>query len=382
MDVMQLADSILNKNKDSAAFATNQSFQQLKEYLRRYYTAAQDSSWQTIPTGVKALRKGKSSPIVPIIKQHLQLTGDYSGTDTSQVYNDSLSVAIKSYKQRNGFDSTDAITDSVIKTLNVSPKERLEQIVVNLNRMQWMPQVKKENMIEVNIPTFMLNVYEANKKAFDMKVVVGKEGSNTMMFNGDLNQIVFSPYWNVPESIVKDEIMPAMKSDPAYLKKKNMEIVKKNDSVPVIRQLPGKDNSLGRVKFLFPNTYDIFFHDTPAKGLFEQDKRAFSHGCIRLEDPVKLATYLLKDDPSWTPEKIQQAMNSGKEQFVKLKNSMPVSITYYTAWVDENGGLNFREDVYGQDKKTAAHLFTDAAYLQTPASIDSASKKDTGHMRL
>jgi murein L,D-transpeptidase YcbB/YkuD len=222
----------------------------------------------------------------------------------------------------------------------------------------------------------MLNVYEGNSKAFEMKVVVGKQGTNTTMFTGDLNQIVFSPYWNIPASIVKNEIMPAIKNNPNYLQKNHMEIVKKNDSVPTIRQMPGKDNPLGKVKFLFPNSYDIFFHDTPAKGLFEKSKRAYSHGCIRLEDAKKLAAYLLKDDPSWTSEKIDQAMNSGKEQFVRVKRSVPVVITYFTAWVDENGQLNFRDDVYQHDAKTAERMFGTASLTQ-PIPQNDSTKKDT-----
>jgi murein L,D-transpeptidase YcbB/YkuD len=197
------------------------------------------------------------------------------------------------------------------------------------------------------------------------------------MFSGDLNQVVFSPYWNIPASIVEEEILPAMKTNPDYLQKNHMEIVKKNDSLPVIRQAPGPDNPLGKVKFLFPNSYDIYFHDTPAKGLFEKNKRAYSHGCIRLEDAKALAVFLLKDDAAWTPEKIEEAMNSGKEQFVKVKNPVPVVVTYFTAWVDENGHLNFRDDVYHHDIKTKEKMFgTTVAMRQTP-QIDSVSRETT-----
>ena len=203
----------------------------------------------------------------------------------------------------------------------------------------------------------MLHVYEQGKKAFDMEVVVGKEGSNTTMFAGNLNQIVFSPAWKIPASIVQDEILPAMKKDPNYLKKHNMEIVKQNNNLPEIRQLPGPQNSLGKVKFLFPNSFDIYLHDTPHKGLFGINKRAFSHGCIRLADAEKMAQYVLRNDPEWTPEKIKTAMNSGKEQYVKVKNPVPVVITYFTAWVDESGQLHFREDIYGHDQQAAHKLF-------------------------
>ncbi len=190
-----------------------------------------------------------------------------------------------------------------------------------------------------------------------MEVVVGKEGTNTMMFTGELNQIVFSPYWNIPASIVRDEILPAIKKDPAYLKRKDMEIVSKTDTLPVIRQLPGTQNSLGKVKFLFPNTYDIYFHDTPDKSLFKKTNRAFSHGCIRLANAEKMASYLLRNQPEWTPAKIEEAMNSKKENNVKLKDPVLVVITYFTAWLNNAGELNYRNDVYGHDKNLSKKMF-------------------------
>jgi murein L,D-transpeptidase YcbB/YkuD len=148
-----------------------------------------------------------------------------------------------------------------------------------------------------------------------------------------------------------------MANNPDYLANQNMEEIGTEDGLPKIRQLPGGKNSLGRVKFLFPNSFNIYFHDTPAKALFEKDKRAYSHGCIRLAEPEKMAHYLVRNNPEWTPEKINSAMNSGNEQFVKLKKPVPVIITYYTAWVDENGQLNFRDDIYTHDQKLASKMF-------------------------
>lgn len=191
-----------------------------------------------------------------------------------------------------------------------------------------------------------------------MNVVVGKEGHNTTMFTGDLNQVVFSPHWNVPPSIVKNEILPAMSRNPDYLASQNMEITGDEGGLPKIRQKPGGENALGQVKFLFPNSFNIYFHDTPSKSLFDRDKRAYSHGCIRLSDPFKMAQYLLRNQPEWSPERIMDAMNSGEEKFVKVKNPVPVFITYYTAWVDERGQLNFRDDIYDHDQKLAKKMFT------------------------
>lgn len=388
-DVLQLADSILNKQtdskykqSDSLTGGVKTPYGLLKDQLRTYYSISEKGGgWQPIPIGIRKFKKGSSSPVVAAIKKRLLLTGELAGGDTSQVYNDSLVAAIKTYKLRNGFDSSASLSDSLIMNMNIPVTQRIEQILINMNRMMWMPDITSQQLIEVNIPEFMLNVYEGTAKAFAIKVVVGKEGANTTMFSGDLNQIVFSPYWNIPSSIVEEEILPAMKKDANYLQKHHMEIVSKKDSVPELRQVPGNDNPLGKVKFLFPNSYDIYFHDTPAKGLFEKSKRAFSHGCIRLQDARKLANYLLKDDASWNPEKIDQAMNSGKEQYVRVKKPVPVAITYFTAWVDEYGQLNFRDDIYKHDEKTREKLFGTASLTQPTLQNDS-TRMDTAKRKI
>jgi murein L,D-transpeptidase YcbB/YkuD len=356
-NAMELADTILNRNDSVLMRGVNDQYYLLKNQLRLYHQIAKSRGWDSIKPINKKISKGSSSPGIALIKKRLRLTQQLPGNDTSLIYNDSLELAIKSIQEQHGLKTDGIISDSLVKILNAPVEQRMEQILMNMNRAAWSPARKDSNRIQVNIPSFMLYVYEGVKKVFDMQVVVGKQGTNTTMFTGSLNQIVFSPHWNLPKSIVKDEIMPAMKKDPNYLKKKNMEIVKQNDSIPTIRQLPGPDNSLGKVKFLFPNSYDIYFHDTPKKELFNRQVRAYSHGCIRLADAAKLAEYLLRNNPGWSADKIQQAMNSNKEQYVKLEKPVPVVISYYTTWVDENGRLNFRNDIYGHDKKTTLKLF-------------------------
>jgi murein L,D-transpeptidase YcbB/YkuD len=198
-----------------------------------------------------------------------------------------------------------------------------------------------------------------------MPVIVGKEGSGTMAFADRITTVVFSPYWNLPQSIVQNEIKPALQKDPDYLKKRNMEIVKQEGDYMQIRQLPGKDNALGSVKFLFPNSFDIYLHDTPNKDLFAQQNRALSHGCIRVAKPDSLAAFILRGQSEWTPEKIAAAMNGNQEQTVKVNRPVPVAITYYTAWSGNNGKLHFRKDVYGFDQQTAARMFTNASVPAT-----------------
>lgn len=358
-DPLATADSILNKkHKDDKYFENvNAPYKGLKDQLGKYYSIAKAGGWPQI-TAKKTLKKGVSDPSIPIIKKRLEITGEMVGKDSSQVFNDTLENAVKVFQTTMGYKPDGVITAQLIKDMNVPATERLKQILLNMGRMRWMPTEPDGRLIIVNIPEFVLHVYENKKKAWDMNVVVGKEGHNTTMFTGDLNQIVFSPYWNVPPSIVQKEILPKLASNPDYLASQNMEQTGTDENgVPKIRQLPGERNSLGKVKFLFPNSFNIYFHDTNAKDLFSRDKRAFSHGCIRLSEPEKMAQYLLRDQPEWTTEKIEEAMNSGNEKYVKLKNPVPVIITYYTAWVDDNGRINFRDDIYSHDQTLGSKMF-------------------------
>ena len=351
-DPLEYADSLLNKKHKNGKYYEddNTAYKGLKEQLQKYYAIAAKGGWPVI-TG-KQFKIGSSSPEVLKIKIRLQGIGEMPA-DSTPIFNAQLENAVKTFQTSLGLTPTGTVNESLIKDMNVPAVKRVEQILINMDRMRWMPEAEG-NLILVNIPEFVLHVFEGKKKAFDMNVVVGKEGHNTMMFKGDLSQIVFSPYWNITPDIVKEEIMPAIAKNPNYLASHNMEMTPGGG----VRQLPGEKNSLGKVKFLFPNSFNIYFHDTPAKSLFSKDKRAYSHGCIRLSDPVKMAQYLLRNQPEWTAEKIDAAMNSGNETFVKINKSVPVIITYYTAWVDENGLMNFRDDIYNQDGQLAKKMFT------------------------
>ncbi len=359
-DPLLLADSILSKkHKDNKYFEdANESYKSLKNQLTLYYEITKKGGWPSVKADKKSYKKGSSSPVLADIKRHLTMTGDMPAGDTSRLFTDTLEKGVKNYQARFGYTPDGVIGASFLKEMNVSAGARLQQILLNLERMRWLPSRPEGDMILVNIPEFVLHVYDGKKNVWNMNVVVGKEGHNTMMFSGDLNQVVFSPYWNVPVSIVKSEILPSIAKDPGYLARNNMEQTGTEGGYPVIRQLPGPDNSLGKVKFLFPNSFNIYFHDTNAKSLFSKDKRAYSHGCIRLAEPEKMAQYLLRHQPEWTDSKIFDAMNSGNEKYVKLKEPVPVFITYYTAWVGENGQLNFREDIYDHDKKLTARMFS------------------------
>lgn len=357
VDPLALADSILTKkHKDEKYYEdVNEMYAGLKKNLQLYYTLAKAGGWPSIVASKTALKAGVEDASIPAIKKRLQLTADMPGADSSRLFTDTLELAVKKFQLRHGYKQDGMITAGLVKDMNVPAIQRLKEILVNMDRMRWLPQKPVGNLIIVNLPEFMLHVYDGNKKVFDMVVVVGKVGNNTMMFNGDLNQIYFSPYWNVPQSIIKNEIMPAMSRNPNYLAGKNMEQIGGG-----IRQKPGPGNALGKVKFIFPNSFNMYFHDTPSKSLFGRDKRAFSHGCIRLSEPQKMAEWLLRNDPDWTTEKIVSAMNQTTEKGVRLKEAVPVFIIYYTAWVDDAGQLNFRDDVYQHDSELMEKMFTPA----------------------
>jgi murein L,D-transpeptidase YcbB/YkuD len=360
-DPIQLADSLLSKkHKDNKYFEDiNTSYKALKDQLQQYVDIHKKGGWPAIPAMEKPLKKGVSAHQIPVIKKYLAITGDMPGNDTSAVFDDTLVQGITHIQQRFGYKPTGTLSKDLVREMNVPVRNRIEQLLINMGRMRWMPSQPNGTLIIVNIPEFTLHLLQDGKKQFDMAVVVGKEGHSTTQFTGTMNQIVFSPYWNVPPRIVTNEILPAIEKNKHYLAENEMEDQgdKDGDGIPDIRQLPGDKNSLGRIKFLFPNNFDIYLHDTPAKSLFSRDKRAFSHGCIRLADAQKMAEYLLRNDPDWNSEKIVEAMNKKEPQVVKLKNTAEVFITYYTAWVDDEGRLNFREDVYGHDKEIRARLF-------------------------
>jgi len=358
--ISEMADSFLAGNTNKKSFADlNESFRLLKGPLQQYIAIVKKGGWPTIEADVKKINIGSTTPVIAIIKKRLQITGEFSGTDTTGLFSPELENAIKTYQLNHGFKVTGIITEALAKDMNISPNARLQQLLINMQRMRWMPTRPEGRLIIVNIPEFEVYVDSGKNILFQMDVVVGAQGHNTTMFSGNLNQVVFSPYWDIPASIVKKEVVPGMKRDKQYLEKRDMEITGHEGGLPIVRQKPGEKNALGRVKFLFPNSFDIYMHDTPEKGFFKRTERDLSHGCIRLSDPVKMADYILRDSKIWTPEKIDSAMNSGVEQFVRVKNPVPVIITYYTSWVDDKGVLHFADDIYGHDGKMALKMFSD-----------------------
>jgi murein L,D-transpeptidase YcbB/YkuD len=346
-------DSLL---KDSAAslFSTNFSNRQynlLKTELQKYRHIDSMDSWQPLPAKGMIYRRTDSAAIISEIRKRLYLLGDLPENSGSGLFDDSLEQAVKSFQYRYGLQEDGVAGPAFFQALNIPLEDNISRLIVNMERTRWVPEPLHNEYLIINIPAFTLYAYDHDTLAFKMNVVVGRDIHKTVVFNGNLKYIVFSPYWNIPASITKKEILPALKKDPGYLRKNNMEW-----NGNKIRQKPGPSNSLGLVKFLFPNSYNIYLHDSPAKSLFTEESRAFSHGCIRLANAKKLAEFLLRKDSSWNEKKITAAMHRGREQYVTLEDPVPVYIAYLTAWVDDQGRLNFRKDIYRRDKALESML--------------------------
>lgn len=373
LNVVALLDSLVyNKGGNIEQWEpVNRVYSRLQEKLGVYAAIDHNGGWDTLPLQKKTFTKGSKDSVVLWLKHRLAKEDDAYLPDSTLLFDDSLKTAVNKARERYGLSPNGKADEALFKELNVPVSKRIEQLLINMERGRWLPAVDTTVYIVANIPDFTLRVFEEGKVALSMNIVVGTVANNSVIFTDKLKYVVFAPYWNVPSSITRNEIMPAMKRNKNYLARNNMEITGYNGSIPVVRQKPGKNNSLGLVKFLFPNSYNIYFHDTPSKSLFERDQRAFSHGCIRLQHPFELAKYLLRDQPQWTDEKITEAMNGSKEIWVTLPQSIPVMITYFTAWVDADNQIHFNKDIYGHDKKLAERLFNS----DTP-SIEQAQQSE------
>src|SRR2546428_621499 len=370
------AITALLKNGPEAQYDSviiSNQFTLLQNYLRKYYAIEKNTNWDSIANKAKVLKVGDKNSSIPLIKKRMYLLNDQTSNDSSTTFTKELKKAVIAFQKSNGIKEDGVIGPQVLSELNRPIHDRVVQILVNLERCKWIQAKQNNTFIIVNIPEFKMHVYEGSTLSWSWSVIAGKANTNTISFTGNMKYIVFSPYWNVPESIIQSEIIPETIKKPSYISQHNMEVRSgKNVISPesitwskyqetgfpyTIRQKPGGSNALGYAKFLFPNEYNIYLHDTPEKSLFNQTNRMFSHGCIRIAEPLKLAQFLLKADTTWTEEKIKETMYKGEEKFVTLKKTVPVFIGYLTTWVDENHRLNFRNDIYGHDAKLAKQLF-------------------------
>lgn len=335
-----------------------QIYYQLRKGLQRYREISRNGGWGTIslPEGKQKIHPGENVPSVAQLRKRLALTGEFSGAEEGTVYDEPLVAAVKALQVRNGLNADGVVDKVMIDALNIPVAERIKTIVVNMERMRWLPDKISDldEYIGVNIPAFQMHYVRDGKTVLTSRVIVGDEANNTVVFSGRMSYLVFSPYWNIPKSIVNEEIMPALEKDPQYLEKNDMEW-----NGEQLRQRPSDANSLGRVKFMFPNGNNIYLHDTPAKSLFKKEDRALSHGCVRVQKARELAIRILEGDKKWNVEKIDAAMRSASEQQYSLNRKIPVYIAYFTAVADENGFVAFFDDIYKRDNRLAKQLYND-----------------------
>ncbi|WP_343696435.1 L,D-transpeptidase family protein [Flavobacterium sp.] len=339
-------------------------YYKLQNVLQRYRNIEKNGLWKKIAideANFKELKPLDSGKVIQQIRERLFVVGDLKEDSKSKYYDQEMMDAVLKYKKRYGLKLNYTFTKEQIDQMNEPIGNRIRTIMLNMERCRWIPTklAKADEYVMVNIPSFRL-VYVKNGK-YDLvsDVFVGTRMTETVIFSGNIDRIVFSPYWYVPASIIKNELKLKMAEDKNYLADHNMEWNGGN-----VRQKPGPNNSLGLVKFLFPNPNDIYLHDTPAKSLFDFEKRIFSHGCINVKDAKQLALEILKDNPDWPVDKINQAMSGEKETVCMLKKKIPIYIGYFTAWVNDDGEIGFYPDVYDRDPRLDKLLYSDAVALK------------------
>lgn len=323
------------------------------------------------------LHPGDEHAGVATLRRRLAFLGDLEpGHDGGIVFGETLVEAVTRFQSRHGLETDGVVGKNTRAALEVPLSERVEQIELNLERWRWLPRDPGRAYIVVNIAGQELEVVENGRSSLRMKVIVGLPFLRTPSFASRIETIVLNPYWEVPYSIAVKEILPKLREDALYLAREHMQVLKRGTNelvnpIPIdwsevpsrdfpyrFRQKPGPDNALGQIKFLMPNRYSVYLHDTPAKTLFSRARRCFSHGCVRLEKPLELAALLLHDEPGWAVERLERTLETEQNHRIRLTRPMPVYLVYWTAWVDNKGIVNFRDDVYGRDERLKSALET------------------------
>ncbi len=342
-------------------------YKALKVELHHYRELAAKQQPAVIPIG-QILKPGTRDSRIIQIRQMLAFYEDdtLDNNLNSDYYDDTLKLAIIDFQKKNGLEALGTIGNQTIEVLNFPVMKKIQSIELNLERLRWLPQELPNYYLIVNIANFELEVIENNITIRKHKVIVGKPFRATPVFSSTMQYLVFNPSWTVPPTIIKEDLIPELRKNTQYLANKNIFVYDNQgkrlnaDSIDwnsnkvysyTYRQEPGKNNALGAVKFMFPNKYSIYLHDTPSKELFERTERAFSSGCIRVQQPLDLAAYLLREQSNFSIKEIKKIVETAKTQTIFLKSKPEVFLLYLTSWVDENGEFNFRKDIYERDKK-------------------------------
>lgn len=354
-------------------------YEALRATFVRYREIAEAGGWGTVAPG-ETLDPGASDPRVPALRDRLRASGDLlSGVPEPadpELYDDALAEAVRAFQARHGLEPDGRVGRGTTAQLNVSAEARLRQLEVNLERWRWLPPDLGERYFIVNIPGFSVSVVEEGEEVFRLRAIVGRAYRQTPVFSATMTYLALAPYWNVPPGIAANDQLPRIRQDPGYVAAQRMVLFDVATNRPAdphavswagmtgtefnrrfrLRQEPGAQNALGNVKFMFPNRHNVYLHDTPARELFDRTVRDFSSGCIRVERALDLAHHLLAADPAWTPERIRQVVAGGRERAVTLPRPYQVHLQYWTAWVEEDGTIQFREDIYDRDSRVLRAL--------------------------
>ena len=342
----------------------------LMEGLSRYRNLAREEGGAPLPGG-PPVKKGDRGEPVRILRRRLLVTGDLlpSGEEDRFLFDEALESAVSAFQRRHGLAPDGVVGPATRAALNVPISQRVRQIELNLERLRWLPRDLGRRHIIINAADFTLEVVEGERQVMSMRVIAGRKYRQTPSFTAEMTHIVLSPYWQVPPRLAIEDLLPLVQKDVRYLERQKIKVflgwnhggkeippgrinwskVSRRNFVYRFRQEPGPANPLGRVKFVFPNPFDIYLHDTPARELFGRTVRDFSSGCIRIEKPIELAEYLLRDDPEWSREALLNTIGRQEERWIRLPAPLPVHLVYWTAWADEAGAVHFRDDLYGRD---------------------------------
>ena len=344
--------------------------QSMKKYLELIKRDS-GNNWKKIPIheSIEILQKSEG---IPTVRKRLQLWKDlkpYSmQPGTENIYDSILYEGVKTFQERNGLFPDGVLGKATVEALNKSPQELIKQVSVNMERLRWLPDTTVQEFILVNIANYALDYINKKDTLLHSNAIVGKTYRKTPVFNGAMSYLVFSPTWTVPPTILKNDVIPAVKNNLNYLQSKNMRILDfSGNEIPpssinwstvnadnfkyMVRQDPGPSNALGRVKFMFPNKHNVYIHDSPSRSLFSQEDRALSSGCIRIEKPIELAKLLLSDQKKWTDDLIKEALVGDEERSVSLTRKIPVIILYLTFWTDSRKKEQVRKDIYDRDNE-------------------------------
>ncbi|WP_266340212.1 L,D-transpeptidase family protein [Kaistia nematophila] len=372
-DPIEVLTTVSTATDGAAAIASynpqHEGYLRLKKALAKARGAESPTAHAPVPEG-KSMKVGLADPRVPLLRARFDLPAP---SEAPEVYDETLAQAVKSFQADKGLTADGIAGNATVAFINGAGKSNTAEIIANMERWRWMPRDLGQFHIIANIPEYSVRVVEDGKVIHTTRAVVGKVTNQTPIFSDAMESIVVNPSWNVPASITMKEMLPAVRRDPSYMTRKGYQVLANVDGKyrPVdpqmvdwsnvnarqimIRQPPGDDNALGNVKFLFPNEHSVYLHDTPSKSFFKRDVRALSHGCVRVQDPLEFADVLLAHQGGWSPQRLRK-MVGGKEKWINLPNRIPIHLTYFTAFVDDDGVVQTRPDIYGYNARVEKAL--------------------------